>query len=196
MFKGTNKIRKGNAVNPNPNVKAPAIINAYETLKMPTVCVWEPVDGVGHASVFIKPASGVTRSQDTIFYASWFPGGEGVDSSYVLPTKMVESYASSFFDDCESEAGEGGTDAESFRLPEHMIPLREVNMPAMLAKWKSIREKPGSHYRLMRKNCSTIAARVIRAGLSKTQHLSVLKKAHQTWWTPHDVQRLAESLTR
>lgn len=196
MLRGTNKVRKGAAVNPNPNVRSDAVIKAYEALKFPTVCVWEPVDGIGHASVFIKPASGVTRSRDTLFYASWFPGGEGVDSSYILPTKMVESYASSFFDDCESEAGEGGNDEESFRLPEHMITLRNVNLPGMLAKWKSIRDKPGSHYRLMRKNCSTIAARVIRAGLSKSQHLSVLKKAHQTWWTPYDVQRLGEALTR
>ncbi|WP_282608254.1 hypothetical protein [Pelagibius sp. Alg239-R121] len=194
MFRGTIKVAKGSAVNPNPNVQSHAVIAAYQTLKMPTACIWEPVDGIGHAAVFIRPAAGIERALDTEGYASWFPGGDGAGPSDILPTRMVESEKSSFFDDCCSEAGDSGTEEEDYRLPEHMIPLPNLRMVDMLAEWTSIRTKPGSHYRLMRKNCSTIAARVIRAGLNKKQHLSVLKKAHQVWWTPNDVLKLAQSL--
>ena len=189
MFTGTIKVAKGRGINTNPNVQAQAVIDAYDTLTMPTVCVWEPLDGIGHSSVFIKAAKGVSRALDTTGYASWFPGDE-VGRSGVLPGRMVESELSSFFEDCELESGNG----QNFRLPEHMIQLPHVNSFNMLAAWTAIRNKPGSHYRVMRKNCSTIAARVIRAGLNTSQHFSVLKKAHQPWWTPNDVLKLALAL--
>lgn len=197
ILSGTRKIHNDIAVNPNPNVKVDRVHAAYLAFTMPTVCVWEPVDGIGHAAVFIQAFNGVTRTLDTTGYASWFPGGDGVDQSDLLPGRMVEAYKSSFFEDCQSEAGttNPGGKGDKFRLPEHMIRLPSANSAKMLAEWNSIRSKPGCHYRLMRKNCSTIAARVIRAGMNKKQHLGVLKKAHQPWWTPNDVLKLANAMT-
>lgn len=202
MLKGTRKVANGTAVNPNPDVHAEEVIKAYDAMYYPTVCVWEPVDGIGHAAVFIKPAAGITRSQDTTSYASWFPGDDtktgesGAGPGHLAPGKMLSSEKCSFFEDCESEASAQSNDVTRFRLPEHMIALPNLNMPLMQAEWNAIRNKPGSHYRLMRKNCSTIAARVIRAGMSGKQHFALLKKSHQAWWTPWDVQRLAEELAK
>lgn len=205
MLKGTRKIANGVAVNPNPDVYAQEVIKAYDAMRYPTVCVWEPVDGIGHAAVFIQPAAGVTRSQDITSYASWFPGDDtktgesGAGMGHLAPGKMLSSEKSSFFEDCESEASDQGRQdgaTNKFRLPEHIITLRNLNMPLMQAEWNSIRNKPNSHYRLMRKNCSTIAARVIRAGMTSSQHLKLLKKSHQVWWTPWDVQQLAQELAK
>lgn len=202
MLRGTRKAGSGIAVNPNPDVDALDVILAYDAMIYPTVCVWEPVDGIGHAAVFIRPAAGVKRSQDTTSYASWFPGDDtktgesGAGMGHLAPGKMLTSEKCSFFEDCSSEASAQGHQDNKFRLPEHMITLRNLNMPQMQAEWNAIRNKPGSHYRLMRKNCSTIAARVIRAGMTSSQHFKLLKKSHQAWWTPWDVQRLAEELAR
>ena len=173
-------------------------------LSFPVACVWEPApDGIGHASVFIGPSPGEDDVATTAGYASLFPGedvdtGEsGANAEHLLPGRKLYGSATTFEDDCESEAYgllAAHLGANKYRVPEHMIPLRGLDTLKMQAAWNAIRDKPDMHYRLLRKNCSTIAARVIRAGMGTKQHASDLLLSHNVWWTPHDVLMLAEQL--
>lgn len=162
----------------------------YASLYFPTALVWKPICGVGHAAVFIGHSS--NGPDDTDRYASLFPGNDvdtgeaGAGPQHLLPGRKLEGTASSFLVDCLSEG-----DGTRFRKPEFVIQMKKLDRNAMVAKWISIRDKPDMHYRLMRKNCSTIAARVIRAGVSKSEvHLT----AHKAWWTPYDVVTLAKAV--
>ena len=162
----------------------------YASLYFPTALVWKPICGVGHASVFIGHS--INGPNDTDRYASLFPGNDvdtgedGAGPQHLLPGRKLEGQANSFLADCLSEG-----DGNGYRKPEFVIQMKNLDRNAMLAKWISIRDKPEMHYRLMRKNCSTIAARVIRAGLRKTEiHLT----AHKAWWTPYDIVTLANAV--
>lgn len=50
--------------------------------------------------------------------------------------------------------------------PDHILRVTGLNETAMKAEWTSIRTKPSTHYKLHGENCSTIFARVLRAGTS------------------------------
>lgn len=47
----------------------------------------------------------------------------------------------------------------------HRVNLGEgLDRPAMVQAWRAIRDKPGAHWRLTDKNCSTVVRRVLAAG--------------------------------
>jgi hypothetical protein len=192
---------------PSIEVHKADIRRAYARLQDPTVCVWEPRGGVGHASIFIQPPEGDEGFKDIRNYASLFPGNDakgktelwgpdkgdiksGAGAANLLPGSKLEGEACSFLDDCRSESEY----ANRFRIPEHMITVRGLDIHFMQGAWNAIRDKPGMHYRLMRKNCSTIVARILRAGMTKGKHFQTFYHAHKTWWTPYDVLMLAEKL--
>lgn len=174
----------------------------YNGLTHPTALIWEPKCGVGHASVYIGRGDGDDGFRDVRGYASLFPGidirsGEsGAGPEHILPGRMLEAAFSSFHDDCLSEgAGKVEGEGKLFRLPEHVVPMPRLDADAMRAAWTAIRHKPDAHYRMVRKNCSTLAARVIRAGMEGGSFgaAAALVK-HKAWWTPYDVLTLAKAV--
>ncbi|PVZ63901.1 hypothetical protein [Pelagibaculum spongiae] len=68
--------------------------------------------------------------------------------------------------------------------------LSGLNCRAMIEEWASIRTKPDAHYRTLRKNCSTIVARVLRAG-GIDQHTSFGNRHHLVW-TPQMIFNLCQ----
>lgn len=165
-----------------------------------TVFVWEPgSQGVGHASIaigkqglFLPPE--VQWFEQTLAYASWFPGQSvqdpnqyGADITGLLPGVMYMKSSCNFESDCHSEEG----------FPDHTIPLPSLNVGLMMSKWQEIRDKENAHYRLARKNCSTIVARILRAGmegLSPWKKFKVHHVAHCVIWTPTNILAFANEL--
>jgi hypothetical protein len=183
------------------NTGAQGMMQAVESLVYPSACIWEADSqgGVGHASVFIQRPDGGFPETDTTSYASLFPGADtrtGLDGArleHLGPGRMLAAKFQTFLEDCaEEHDGEGG-----FRLPDHIIPLRNLDQLRMQAVWNSIRDgKENPHYRLLRKNCSTIAARIIRAGMTRSQIMSDPLMAHKAWWTPYDILSLARACAK
>ena len=175
------------------------VMRATENLSYPVACIWEPSSsGYGHASVFIREPEGAFPEDDVSCYASLFPGEDpttgrtGARKEHLGPGRKVSAEFNTFQEDCSAESEEQG----GFRLPDHMIPLGRLDRLKMLAAWNALRTKPDAHYRLMRKNCSTAAARIIRAGMGTSQLALSPLLAHKTWWTPNDVLLLARSLAK
>ncbi len=126
-------------------------------------------DTIGHAAMNITDTWVTYGTNNDIDYVSWWPdesnGGMASDS---------------FLDDIKDEEG---------YAPDHVIRIARnaLDLPVMLAAWQSIRTKNGANYKFYKKNCSTIVARVIRAGTKKGS----LAKRHSALWTPLQVKRLA-----
>jgi hypothetical protein len=76
--------------------------------------------------------------------------------------------------------------------PDHILRLTGLNEEDMRAEWARIRGKENAHYRLYVKNCSTIVARILRAGTSWTNRNPW--RAHSELWTPLKAKRFALSL--
>jgi hypothetical protein len=148
--------------------------------------------------VFIQEPQGAFPEDDVSCYASLFPGTDvmtgrtGARREHLGPGRMLTAEFTTFVGDCSAESDK----EDGFRLPDHMIPLGALDQLKMQAAWNAIRDKPDAHYRLMRKNCSTIAARVIRAGMGTKQLVLSPLLTHKAWWTPHDVLLLAQSCAK
>jgi hypothetical protein len=138
---------------------------------------------VGHASLHItslwtppaNPGDSESLADQTASYVSWWPGSNAAGM-------RLAKARSNLFADIIGE----------IYAPDHVIRIADLDEAAMLAEWASIRGKQNAHYRLNVKNCSTIAARVLRAGKSWTD-LNVWR-AHSSIWTPLKVKRLAFSM--
>jgi hypothetical protein len=123
-------------------------------------------------------------------YVSWWPGGDGAvfgvgDLVKSVFTKSKKgSHSLCFFSDIESEG----------YLPDHVIELRTTTNQetAMTAEWKTVfMKRSGASYANLRKNCSTIVARVLHAAGFHAQKWAV----DSNWvWTPADVRKLAEKV--
>lgn len=149
--------------------------------KSATVYIWYP-DGenIGHASMHIGAHQ---EPDDTGWYVSWWPtNSAGLTSiELVAPNTFNQDFAS-----------EGGPPHVIYTLNE----FSPTSIADMKVSWDAIRTKPMAHYRLLPKNCSTIVARVMRAGgagatLNKVKELSY---AHNSYWTPKNVAQFCNQL--
>jgi hypothetical protein len=165
------------------------VIDAATDLHYPVACIWEPHDSnIGHASIFIQKPEGAFPDEDRSCYASLWPK-EAVSARELLPGGKVGGLAFTFKSDCKNESKQ----TDGYRLPDHMIPMGGLDKMRMQAAWNAIRDKPDIHYRLLRKNCATIAARVIKAGMARQQLAMSPLLTHKAWWTPNDVLMLARA---
>ena len=166
------------------------------------VFIWYPQGGkIGHASMEV----GTTQYEVTVTdmeyarvidteirtqnYVSWWPD-ESIGMGGVIPGAKVLGSTCTFKEDIKSEN----------RPPDISYQLSHLDVPAMIQCWNSIRQKQGGHYRLLRKNCSTIVARVLRAGgaerllASGRLNIPFSLAAHSMAWTPHKVAKLCDEL--
>lgn len=144
-----------------------------------TVYVWYPNHGhIGHASMHI----GGHRERNSIqWYVSWWP-----NESTKLSTKVAEP--ATFDEDIDNEDGD----------PHVKYRLFDLHVGNMKAAWDGIRDKAEAHYKLLGKNCSTIVARIMRAGGAE-DHLGTLtglSVAHNLYWTPKNVAEFCDALVK
>jgi hypothetical protein len=139
---------------------------------------------VGHASVHITsvwtpPANrsdADSLADQTASYVSWWPGSNSAGM------RLAKARSNLFADII----------GESNYAPDHIIRIEDLDETAMATEWAAIRGKENAHYRLNVKNCSTVAARVLRAGVSWKE--TNVWYAHSPLWTPLKVKRLAFSM--
>src|SRR5262245_51824538 len=164
------------------------------------VIVWEnntlghrKVNGhtwAGHSALNIgnqfEPASGILGLNN---YVSWWPdtnlGGFGVKNmvKQVFHKGQGSNVHLSLVKDIQDEE----------YLPDHVIALNtnQDRMQDMQAEWNAIRQKVGSHYRAMWKNCSTIVSRVLFAGGFYSQKWALNSNIV---WSPAAIRKLALSV--
>lgn len=66
----------------------------------------------------------------------------------------------------------------------------------MKQSWDEISGKINANYQFLYKNCSTIVARVMRAGGAdkKLNPIQALSYAHNLYWTPKDIAQFCQQL--
>jgi hypothetical protein len=148
---------------------------------MSTVFIWLPgKDSVfGHASLAIGPF--VPNTIDPKNYVSWWPSGSGASVLSMLPGVKHRMSVNNWSQDLKDEG----------RMPDTFVYLDELDIDKMKAEWWSIMTKPHAHYRLARKNCATIVARVLIAGGAEkySQYANLIHV-----WRPKDVLMFAYSI--
>jgi hypothetical protein len=144
------------------------------------VHIWYP-DGenVGHASMHIGNRD---DEDDIMFYVSWWPQGEaGIVGAHLA--------SPSTFSWDKSPSGEGCD-------PHVTYEIEGLFEEHMKIEWDAIMNKPNAHYMFLPKNCSTIVARVLKAG-GATEMMSTanaLIYGHNVYWTPKDVAQLCDKI--
>jgi hypothetical protein len=143
----------------------------------------------GHASLLIDDQWTDQYTSMSASYVSWWPGaqrdlsfGEKLESKTAGMKVATASQKNHFRSDM---IGEG-------YLPDNIVRIAasEAQQQAMKAKWADIRGKPNASYRALYKNCSTIVARVLRAGKFKTGKLSFWTD-HSLVWNPNKILTFA-----
>lgn len=167
------------------------------------VYIWYPHGAdVGHAAMYIgDPVIGKMievrydryrndgeRDRDRAFieqyntaYVSWWPEGRAA-----LTGKQPQERNLFLESDIRAEGCK----------PHVVYTLTGLNMQAMQAEWYSIRNKPNANYQMLRKSCSTVVLRVLKAGgaLSK---LTAVKRAwfsSNLYVTPKNIAQLCNEL--
>jgi hypothetical protein len=144
------------------------------------VYIWYPEnENIGHASMHIGAH---TARNTTDWYVSWWP--RGAAGPFDIKNAKPNTLAQDESPQCEDGASHVRYDIEA------------LNVTGMKAMWDSIRDKPQAHYRLLPKNCSTVVARVLKAG-GANELISTWKAiayGHNVYWTPKDVAQLCDKL--
>lgn len=149
-----------------------------------TVYIWYPNfdDGhIGHASMHIGPHD---DAHSTTNYVSWWPL-RGAGLTHPTAMKTLGTLAG----DCDSEGS----------LPHAKYtfkPSAKLQVNEMKWAWEMTWRKPGAHYKLWQKNCSTIVARILRAGGADAllNPLEQASYAHNLFWTPKDLAQWCNKL--
>jgi hypothetical protein len=154
------------------------------------VIYWHPKnvpDAVanGHASVIIDSMEFAQSRGSTDWYVSW--AGRGDPGRKGVPGKAIDIQ--------EDMTDWGGTPAalkSTLNNPTRWVALRSLDIAGMKQEWDNIRTKQNAHWRLLDKNCATVAARVLKAGGGDAH--ATKAKTQLVWW-PSDVYRYASSMT-
>jgi hypothetical protein len=133
----------------------------------------------GHVSMNIGGVT-IARFTNDEDYVSWWPKTE--------ETKKESSLGQNINHVVTDISREG-------YLPDYIYELADTleKRAAMQACWKAIYTKATGHYRLYLKNCSTVVARVLRAGGYSAGAYSGIWYDHSTIWTP---LKIAEFVSR
>jgi hypothetical protein len=123
---------------------------------------------------------------DVNSYVSWWPGMDGADFG-------IKDFVKDIFKPQEGRRNltlNLDLNIEGY-LPDHIIRMNssEAKENDMRAAWRAVLDKD-SHYKSMRKNCSTIVSRVLHAG---GFHARKWALNCNFAWTPADVKKLALS---
>jgi hypothetical protein len=139
---------------------------------MVTVYLWFPSGNskYGHSAAQVG---------DT--YISWWP----IDNTMsVRGTRAFQSRTHA--DDLDSQKGEG-------RKPDHSIPLKNLDEPAIRNWWREWRHND-QQYRAIDRNCSTTVAKALKAG-GGDRLCNRSLKGYQLVWTPNDIWEYARAIS-
>jgi len=147
------------------------------------VYIWYPVDdNVGHASMYIgDPRTDRTDETHATNYVSWWPKRicgffERVDVARNSRLRY----------DIQAEQ----------ENPHVRYVLYGLDVWAMRNEWQVIRLNPAPHYQILRKNCSTVVLRVLKAG-GALERLSLAKRvwfSNNLYVTPKNVAQVCNEL--
>ncbi|MRI33318.1 hypothetical protein EOPP23_10015 [Endozoicomonas sp. OPT23] len=134
-------------------------------------------ESVQHAAIVLGSSEG-KQADDKSNYASWsFDDKKTVVGPFLACSKNND-FKSDFFNHGKPV----------------IIELPNVDTQAMKHKWKLI-QKRHEYYQLIGFNCSSVAARLIRAGIKGKGLQNVFRDVSpKGYWTPRDVCNLAETL--
>ena len=170
-----------------------------------TVYIWYPHDSqIGHAAMFIGTPQVGVNFEDLSFAGK--RSGMRIDRGFGPELHYLQNYVSWWPDDSKelnsapserkwtladdmSDDGEGREPSVTYRL-------NGVNNAAMQAEWQDIRQKQKSNWKLLRKNCSTIVYRVLKAG-GAMSHMSLAKRvwfANNLYLTPKNIAQICNDL--
>ncbi len=134
-------------------------------------------EGSQHAAIMLGSSEG-KKADDMSSYASWNFDKKGQIAGPFL---------------AQSKSGDFKGDFLIHGKPL-ILELPNVDTKAMKHKWELI-QKRHEYYRLIGFNCSSVAARLIRAGVKGMGLQDAVREASpKGYWTPHDVCSLAEKL--
>lgn len=141
----------------------------------------------GHAALIID--SSRFNRHIPAWYVSWI--GTGASSKFGTVVEMDRSI--NFMSDARSYGGEAGPliSGVQYYFPRRWVALRNLDIDAMKAAWDAARGKEGAHWKLLNKNCATMAARILKAGGGDD---FARKHSQQTVWWPTDVIKYAKSM--
>jgi hypothetical protein len=158
------------------------------------VIYWEPRPGGilpeflknGHASVIVDSyALGMQKPCDD--YVSWL----ATELAPVSP-----GVAHSYMQDMQKWGGHPHTTNANWRVPTKWVAVYGLDQQAMRDAWHDLRTKQGgASWKLLDKNCASVAARILKAGGGDRFARGWLKKNQLVWW-PTDVVQYAESMGR
>jgi hypothetical protein len=154
------------------------------------VIYWHPKNAPdaianGHASVIIDSMEFIKDIDSTDWYVSW--AGRGDPGVKGVPGKGLD-----ITDDMAEWGGTPSGARGTLNSPTRWVALKGLDIAAMKREWDQIRNKQNAHWRLLDKNCATVAARVLKAGGGDAH--ATKAKTQLVWW-PSDVYRYARSMT-
>lgn len=152
----------------SPKNMPDALANGHATVIIDSVKFWECI---------------CNTNEKTDWYVSW-SGGQSTAKGYV-------GEASGFLEDGATWGGKAVSKLNILH-PTRWVALKGLDIAAMKAAWDQIRTKQNAHWKLLDKNCATIAARVLKAGGG--DRYATKAKTQLVWW-PTDVVRYAKSMT-
>jgi hypothetical protein len=150
-------------------------------LRPTTVFIWNnnhAIPGFGKHNVVGHVALEIGGPADAGTHVGWWPASDGPKKGSGVETNN----ALSIRDDVISEK----------YAPDHVITIGDLNTAAMMQEWDDIESDPLGKYHYYKKNCSTVADRVIRAGMLKDGYGAKLQSYRIL--TPLQVKRLAFSV--
>jgi hypothetical protein len=166
--------------------------NTFERDKHLTYAIyWKPRPGGilpdalknGHAAVIIDSYQFDIVASDN--YVSWLGTGSGAVS---------RGAASAYHVDMQDWGGHPHPANPAYRVPTKWVAVYGLDQQAMRDAWANLRGKQGgANWKLLDKNCATVAARILKAGGGDRFARGWLKKNQLVWW-PTDVIQYAESM--
>lgn len=160
-----------------------------------TVYIWYPHGSqVGHASMHIGSHN---DQNSTDWYVSWWPQSE-------TKSGKKSSALGGSCDDPKEKLFKVGSDQKTMAGdvlgedgdPHLTYKIFGGDIAKMKTAWDSARNKPNSHYDLFRKSCSTIVARILKAG-GHADFMSGAQKflfTNNVIWTPKNVAQFCNQL--
>jgi hypothetical protein len=167
--------------------------NTFETKMHLTYAIyWDPRPGGilpkalqnGHAAIIIDSYNFNRLILDD--YVSWMGSGGS-------PFKATGD-AQTYDEDMQEWGGAQHPIQAGYRVPTRWVAVQGLNQKAMTDAWRDLRGKQGgAHFKLIDKNCATVAARILKAG-GGDRHARGWKTKNQLIWWPTDVIHYAESM--
>jgi hypothetical protein len=122
-------------------------------------------------------------------YVSWMGDGSG------SPFKS-KGDAQTYDEDMQQWGGAQHPIQAGYRVPTRWVAVHGLDQDAMRDAWDKLRNKNGggpAHFKLIDKNCATVAARILKAGGGDRIARGWKKKNQLIWW-PTDVIHYAASM--